>query len=325
MPLRTAILALTYRCNSRCRTCDIWKKPHRPEIPPEAYRRLPSGLLDIDLTGGETLLRDDLVECIRVVNERCPDARLVLQTNGLLTERLRKRLPEILAVTPRPALRVSLDGLQATHDAIRDVPGGFDRAVEALRIARAAGVADVAAAFTICDSNVGEMFDVYELAGELGVGFTVIVPTDSEEFYGTNKEELRPQDAAVLHEQMEKIRRAERRSWRPRRWFKAWFLEGVEEYARGQPRPLTCNAAGDFVYINPYGDVFPCHLLSMTIGNLLEHTMEEILASEQAVKARDVVAACPKSCWMMCTAKSEIRKQWLSLAWRLVRDKAASL
>lgn len=315
MALRTVILALTYRCNSRCVTCDIWKKADRraDEIGPETYRRLPPDLRDIDLTGGEPLLREDLIECVRVLRERCPRARLLLQTNGLLTGRLRTWLPELLAIAPRLALRVSLDGLRDSHDELRGLAGSFDRAVEALRIARECGVRDAAATFTISDRNVGEMFEVYRLAGELGVGFTVVVPADSKEFYGTGKEALRPRDRKVLHEHLERIRAAERRSWHPRRWFKAWFLEGVEDYALGKPRALACKAGDDFVYINPYGDVFPCHLEPLKIGNLAQTGLEELLASEAADRARRAVAKCPRACWMMCTVKSEIRKH----IWRI--------
>ncbi len=55
-----AVIAVTYRCNARCAMCGIWKSQPGPDLPPEVYRKLPSSLRDVNLTGGEPFLRDDL-------------------------------------------------------------------------------------------------------------------------------------------------------------------------------------------------------------------------------------------------------------------------
>jgi MoaA/NifB/PqqE/SkfB family radical SAM enzyme len=52
-----AVIAVTMRCNCRCTMCNIWRmattsgadsEPH--ELWPEAYRRLPASLRDINIT-----------------------------------------------------------------------------------------------------------------------------------------------------------------------------------------------------------------------------------------------------------------------------------
>ena len=55
-----AVLAVTYRCNARCTMCGIWSSKPVAELPPAAYARLPASLRDVNLTGGEPFLRDDL-------------------------------------------------------------------------------------------------------------------------------------------------------------------------------------------------------------------------------------------------------------------------
>ena len=62
------LLVLTYRCNSRCVMCGIWEgdQSGKGELTPEEYRRiLPDTLRDINLTGGEVFLRNDLPEVLR--------------------------------------------------------------------------------------------------------------------------------------------------------------------------------------------------------------------------------------------------------------------
>ena len=87
---KQAIIAVTYRCNSRCAMCDIWKKGSIDEVEPSIYYHLPTGLREINLTGGEPFLRDDLETIVAVILERVPQARIIISSNGLLSERISK-------------------------------------------------------------------------------------------------------------------------------------------------------------------------------------------------------------------------------------------
>ena len=57
---------LTYRCNSKCSMCNIWKYPTHPqdEISLETLDKIPYGVDYLNLTGGEPTLRNDLPELI---------------------------------------------------------------------------------------------------------------------------------------------------------------------------------------------------------------------------------------------------------------------
>ena len=64
----SASLAVTFRCNSKCVMCDLWKKKPKEEMPAHLYRKLPSGLKYIDITGGEPFLRKNLAKIINVLD-----------------------------------------------------------------------------------------------------------------------------------------------------------------------------------------------------------------------------------------------------------------
>lgn len=53
MLFREAVLALTYRCNSRCVMCNIWKAEEIPEVEPKYLANLPASLKNACLSGGE--------------------------------------------------------------------------------------------------------------------------------------------------------------------------------------------------------------------------------------------------------------------------------
>jgi len=47
-----AVIAVTLKCNARCVMCNIWKNKPIGEVKPEFYRKLPSSLKEINITGG---------------------------------------------------------------------------------------------------------------------------------------------------------------------------------------------------------------------------------------------------------------------------------
>ncbi len=87
----------------------------------------------VSIPGGEPLIHKDIVEIVEGIIER--KKFVYLCTNALLLE---KKLDHF---TPTPYLTFSvhLDGLKEHHDRSVDMPGGFERAVSAIRAAKAKG------------------------------------------------------------------------------------------------------------------------------------------------------------------------------------------
>jgi PqqA peptide cyclase len=63
-------LTVTWRCNSRCRYCDIWKHKKGLELSTKQFKKVIKSLKDwlgtfsSTFTGGEPLLRNDIAEII---------------------------------------------------------------------------------------------------------------------------------------------------------------------------------------------------------------------------------------------------------------------
>ena len=303
-----AIVAVTLNCNARCVMCDIWRNRQDGEMRPEEYRRIPASLKDVNITGGEPFLRDDLPEVIRVIKESCPGSRLVISTNGFLPERIKAFLPELLKTNSDTALRISIDGLEKTHDLVRGIPGGFQKAMDCLEISRTMGVKDLGIAMTVMEANIKELPMVYRLANSMGVEFSVTVATDSQIYFGEGKETLRPKDTDLLTDAMLTVIRSEYTSWQPKRWFRGWFSKTLLEYLQNGRRPIPCDAGRGFFYLDSEANVFACHILSTPLGNIRKQPWQELWRSAQAEKVRKDMKAC-EECWMVCTSKSEIRKR----------------
>lgn len=132
---------VTGRCNMRCRHCFHWQGVERALPGPtlEELERLATSaarlgpLLWVSLGGGEPFLRDDLPGIAGAFG-RSGLRHLAIPTNGLVGE-MEARIRGALAAAPETFLSVaiSIDGEPAVHDAIRQVPGGHARALEAFR------------------------------------------------------------------------------------------------------------------------------------------------------------------------------------------------
>ncbi len=137
--LRNLFLELTLRCNERCIHCGSRCGEHAvEELPVEVYyqfldkirRDFDGHLPMLCITGGEPLLRREFFDIMGYANRL--GFRWGMTTNGtLITDDVAKKLHAAGMRT----ISVSIDGLEATHDAFRQTPGGYAaamRGVEAL-------------------------------------------------------------------------------------------------------------------------------------------------------------------------------------------------
>ena len=142
-PTTIANFAVTYRCNSRCKTCNIWRmeSPERGEMSVYEVQGLFSSNRDflrdvrsIQLTGGEPFLREDLPELVSTIHDQIPNCTYWIPTNGTIpkTAENTAKMLETLEGSSL-GISVSVDGPERTHDHIRGYEGCFKKAMETLR------------------------------------------------------------------------------------------------------------------------------------------------------------------------------------------------
>jgi len=132
---------LTLACDLACRHCGSRAGKARPdELSTEEcldlVRQLAAlGVREVSLIGGEAYLRDDWILVIEEITRRGMLANLTTGGRGMTLERARAAFDAGL----RDA-GISIDGLEATHDRLRGVPGSFQAALTAMDNLRAAGI-----------------------------------------------------------------------------------------------------------------------------------------------------------------------------------------
>ena len=322
MPTDVSIIT-TYRCQMRCKMCDIWENPskRKEEITARDLEILPS-LKFVNVTGGEPFLRRDLDEIVEVAFSKAP--RVVISTSGWHVE----RIAEMAEKFPNIGIRVSIEGLSQKNDDLRGRASGFDRGMKTLLTLKNMGVQDIGFGITVSNNNSEDMLWLYELSKSLGLEFATATFHNSYYFHkGDNEVTNKGKVIEDFHELIERLMKENH----PKSWFRAFFNLGLINYIRDGKRMLPCEAGSANFFIEPNGDVYPCNGLEEqywkeSMGNIHDvSNFEELWFSEQATRVRSLVRTCPKNCWMVGTAAPVMKKYIKHPALWVAKNKLKSL
>ncbi|MDQ6698065.1 MAG: radical SAM protein, partial [Actinomycetota bacterium] len=174
---------ITENCNLRCVSCACWRETTRNELTTEEWKETlrqlrELGVLKVNVTGGEPLVRHDCIELLAYATD-IGIPNLHLNTNGLLLDQ--RRVAAVLDAGVR-SFNISVDGSDAdAHDQIRGRRGAFAETVAHLRalLAERERLAlKVRMNFTVMRSNVDQLGGIARLAQDLGVRLYLNLATD---------------------------------------------------------------------------------------------------------------------------------------------------
>lgn len=292
-------LSLTYRCNSRCKTCNIWLKK-TDELTVEEYKKIFTGLGTspywITFSGGEPFLRKDIVEICQCLYETCHPKIINIPTNGILTEIIVDKVKNILTLCPKTkfVINVSLDEIGEKHDEIRNVKDNFTKTINTFDNLKklnypnlTVGIHTVVSKFNFKrlpeiasellsfnpDSYITE---IAEKRVELDTINSDITPSAEEYTSAIDQliEILKKYPATGLG----KITQA----------FRFKYYNMVKRVLRENRQIIPCYAGFSSCQIAPNGDVWMCCIKANPIGNLHEvnYDFKKIWFSEKAIEAR---------------------------------------
>lgn len=248
---------LTYRCNHSCRHCYIVNNKEKEltfkEITSILDQLVEIGTFYLCFTGGEIFIRKDFLDIAWYAKEK--GFFLILLTNGTLIRD--KEIDELKKLRPL-GIEISLLGARPkTHDFITNTPGSFKRAVSTIKKLLEQGVT-VTTKTTLVKKNIKEYKDIKSLAQTLGV-------------HAKTGTEIIPRIDGKRDPQKYRI------SWEDRlNYLYPDEPAGCPLGDTDKHRGLTCKAGKAVASISPYGDVQPCILMPIRLGNLKKKTFKEI-------------------------------------------------
>ncbi len=286
---------LTYRCNLACEHCylDAGGTPQvgtesfadRSELGTEECFRVIDEIAAFApecvtiLTGGEPLLRRDILEIVRRAAER--GLWVVIGTNGVsITENLARRLAEAGA----RGLSLSLDALDPDrHDHFRKVRGAWRNTVAGAEILHRTGLPFIVQT-TVGSHNLGELDAIADFAHDRLAAkvwnLYFLVPTGRGQFVSDITPAQYDEVLASLYRIQRKYDRRMLVNAKCAPHYIKTVLEnggaGIRTYSGGAG---GCPAGTHYMGIRPNGDVTPCPYLPVFAGTLRSSTLADLWTS----------------------------------------------
>jgi MoaA/NifB/PqqE/SkfB family radical SAM enzyme len=282
---------VTMRCNARCGFCDYWKTPadardHELTSFADAARFF--NPLMVTFTGGEPLLRRDLEDVVAAVNGAIRLKYVTLITHGAMLTPERARSLWDAGVNQ---FNISIDYLDARHDAARGMPGLVDRVMAAIPAMQRLGVDNIRFNTVIKDDNLDDLLPIVERAAELGCGVNFSVFTDMKN--GHRDRLVRRDQAHRLDATIEALLAFKRRR-RGVITSSDWYLRQIPRFVRGETTE-PCRSGLRTIHVDPTGHIKRCPDFATDFHWREYRTYEPI--------------ACNK-CYYACRGEAQAPLQW---------------
>jgi len=314
----------TFSCQSRCRTCNIWKRyidePEKQslELGPEEIVRTARSARDhvrwISLTGGEVTDRDDFVDIVRGLKDAVGDRLSLFQitTNGIEPGKTAAVFPEILEILrPIPTyITLSLDGIGKTYERVRGVPDGYRKVKKSMAILQELEKTEkhltTGYQITLSELNVHEAAELFE---EASIGHErpiVTMATNALQLTG-GKADVDVRKAGV------EVEEALAEMWRkyPRKTLNdvppAMHLGLTRRFFKTGRAPVPCAAGHATLTIDPYGGVLQCDSRATSLARLQDYDFDLVALCRSDVfrEALKPLSGC-RECWTPCQAYPSI-------------------
>ncbi|HEY2512729.1 MAG TPA: radical SAM protein [Polyangiaceae bacterium] len=265
---------ITHACNVDCQHCylDLVPDSKIGALSTEEWKRIfrelrAAGSLFLTLTGGEVLVRKDWYELASYARELNFAVRIF--TNGtLIDERNADRIASIHPICVEISL---LGGIAATHDAISQRRGSFDKTLAGVRRLRARNI-PVLLKCVLMKSNISEMEMLRAIAAEVGSHVQFDLEITPKNNGSVSPQALRGDEQALLAAaaDLERVMAAGEEGSKSSGSRRDWLDEGPCAAGRG-----TC-------HISPTGDISPCtQWAGRPVGSLRKSSFAELWGTNE--------------------------------------------
>lgn len=322
--------SITYWCQSRCLSCNIWQIKPKGELTIEEVREFAKKnryFKWIELTGGEPFLRGDIVEIAKAFKENSNGLYiLTMPTNSLCDHGLvERKLREILALgIPRVAITVSLDGYRELHDKIRGIPGNYDKAIDMFKrlqtLKKEYSNLYFVFGYTLSKFNKGEFAKTFEeVKKEIPDlrynDFHINLAQISSNYYGNANDDIKVNNLEVVSE-LESVLKHREFELGVIPMIETAFTRKLVEYAKTGSTPMKSRSLEASLFMDSFGNVYPSIMWDKKIGNVKDvaYDLSQLWNNETAKEIRaDIASGKEPNQWTSCEAYQMLTGNLISI------------
>ncbi len=269
-------IAITYRCNLKCEFCYVGAKDSK-ELNTSDMKKIiykiynEAKVPSVSFTGGEPLLRKDIVSLVAYASEIGLWTNLI--TNGTLFDRNQTKSLKDAGLN---SAQVSLEGpTPEIHEDITGVKGSFQMTINGIKNLIEAGI-PVHTNTTVSRKNINYLSGILQLIKSLGLkrlSMNLLIPCGS----AGNKKNLWV-SYNEIGEHILKLKHFAQNEGITFMWYSPLPMCEFNPIAYGFGNK-SCAAITGLLSIDPMGNVLPCSSWCEPVGSLLRTSFKEIWES----------------------------------------------
>jgi len=274
-------------------------------------------LLWLAFSGGEIFLRDDLVEISRTFYRNNSPSIMLFPTNGLLPELIRERTEMILKYCPGSivALKLSMDGLGPAHDALRNTPGSFEKTMKSYELLwpllGSYPNFELGINTVFCSENQDSMDGIIDFVGRMENIKTHTISLVRGDLLNPDFKEIDYKKYCHAISRLEEdLKGMDSKTYR----FRGARIKAAQDILQRRlihrtmqekKSLIPCYAGRLNLVVNERGDVFPCEILTTSMGNVKDfgYDIMKVIRSEKAKEVLNPIKKrkchCTHECYFM--------------------------
>jgi len=251
---------ITRKCNYCCAGCNVWKEQDERELATSDIKKgldilKKLGIVELVLSGGDPLLRDDIGEILDYASKYF--VTTVYDNGSMAAEKIDSlRNVDFVAI--------SIDSLDETkNDSIKAVPGAWKKAMEAVKFLHKEGI-NVGVTPTISQKNIDEIIDItnYFTQKEIPVWYCLYsydTSVDEKQLFRLGKAndefKIKNNQAMVnLCDSLIEMKKKNKKIFMTKK-----LLKTVKSFYGQDGRTWKCQALSNFLVIDHLGRIAGCH------------------------------------------------------------------
>ncbi len=301
---------VTRKCNAKCPFCFYLNSANSldseaTELSLDEIRIISlrlGKLLWLAFSGGEPYLRKDLPAISEVFYKQNKPAVMLYPTNGLLPELIAEKTEQILQHCTKSVVvvKLSMDGINGTHDALRDTPGAFAKTMQTYHLLE--GLLDRYPNFELgintvfCSENQDRMDEVIDFVQTLQNIKTHTISMVRGDLIDGHYKEVNYEKYAHAVNRLEadmKKKVSNTYSFRGARLKAAQDIVQrrlIYQTLLAQRRLVPCYAGRLNLVLSESGDVYPCEILKTSLGNIRDYDYD-ISRIIRSGRAKEVITS----------------------------------
>ncbi len=289
LPYSLAI-SVTNKCNSKCKTCGIWKLKNKEELTIEELQKtlksIGKNIPWFTITGGEAFLRKDLIDVIKTVCNCNAPLVINIATNGTvynMCETLNKVLANCNS-NIKFVINFSIDEIGRRYNYVRGIDA-YDKVIDNYnkikKLKKKYSNLSLGVNITISNFNINRSIFIYQFISENLQPDSIIVEpatirrnfyNEKMKFEANTQEIIRILNYFINREKRElKVKRGFNKIIK---LFRLKYYTIIVSTLLHKKRAIKCFAGTSFAELLPSGDIITCGVRKETLANIKDYNYD---------------------------------------------------